>query len=385
MQSDIAPPLHVVSTPVATQVSKREKQPAGFNDLRGDYSTQYKQIAQESTAAQPSKRSKKVVKESSAYRTFEPHYSKSSTSYGYAGTPSYYSPITQTIKNFFGQASSQAKSFVSPASSRSSSKASQKSETVRADYSSLNEVYVTPKTKPKKASPLPHIIYTGHAPIHIFNQSPLYVPKSSSKPLEQTRPKTTFRSSYQSNQNTIKFENKQELHSERSYTRPKPQSSALVKYTTDYASHNKVKPSSSVKSHKSYSKPSNYRQFKSYDYEPNYEFESHGTYSRTSHRGQQGAQSAPKPNFIKPAYDDYSSSTGSSKYKNSSPQQRSYSTNVKKYTSAPAAFSKPPIIIYQGLYPPHHVFENQSPDIKTVDHTYTRRMSSDGNPLINNP
>jgi len=62
----------------------------------------------------------------------------------------------------------------------------------------------------------------------------------------------------------------------------------------------------------------------------------------------------------------------------------------KQYSSAPSAFKKPPIIIYQGLYPPHHVFENPTVDYHAgqtsapalpqhYGQSITNRMSDDHN------
>jgi hypothetical protein len=358
--SDVSPPLHVVSKQQSGSV-----QPKGNRDhVQGEYSN-----PRPTFSSQPIKQyssSKARPKKTESYRTVEPYPEKSTSQSTPRGTQSFYErfPLAQSIKDLLGRSGSSFKAYMSPSAATRTKvpkrKQSYNEDAILGEFSTKNEVVTKPRSSPKQASPLPHIIYTGHAPIHIFNQSPVYVPKS-----QQVYPKAT--QDYQVAESeanpsyapTPSQESSARDTDRNRFTEPQPQADTTYGFTkyTKYSKPYKA-PSSS----------SNSRSTKSGS---EYNFSS--IHSKTS-KPKYGASTGPHPtrttNRVKSSSSYSHSPTPYTKnrYTSASPKKKTkYQTKVtptKQYSPAPNIYNKPPIIIYQGLYPPHHVFENQAVDYR---------------------
>ena len=238
------------------------------------------------------------------------------------------------------------------------SKRKQGSDSLVGEYSTKNEVVAKPRPAAKQASsPLPHIIYTGHAPIHIFNQSPVYVPKTQT---QHASPKTAQDYVEAESAPRPRYAPKtptKEPQRQRGY---KESSSAFSKYKPGFYSakeQSKYKTSSfgGASRPTKASTDHGYNSSQQKPYKPRPVVSTKGPYSEGSHgRGKHSSYSSsatyPK-NYVR-------SSAMAPKRKPSKarPEEHYGKARAKQYSPAPSALKKPPIIIYQGTLVPTPFF-----------------------------
>ncbi|CAG7732805.1 unnamed protein product [Allacma fusca] len=336
-QSDINPPIHVVSPP--GNVISQEPPQASYGPPGGDYgvpsgpvvdygipegkvvtggssfsqSTDYgvpdAPIQPQASYGVPSQASYGVPSQSSssygAPSQSSSSYgvpSQSSSSYGVPSQPSYEIP-SQASYGAPSQSSYEIPSQISYGHSTSSFQSGSSKGAV--DSIPTKSSYGPPKDSygpPKKAASLPHIIYTGHPPIHIFQQPPIYMsaPKSSST-----------KSSYgSSSKGSSKGHGSQKgdhghkgHHSKGEHGLHSLHSSIHNSLKSAFSSFHSSLPSLKASIHAGHS--------------------SHGhshSHSKSSHKGK------------------------------------------SNYVVAPKGWNKPPIIIYQGVRPPVTVYEKPAGD-----------------------
>jgi hypothetical protein len=217
-------------------------------------------------------------------------------------------------------------------------------------------VYNPPPTY-APAPPAPHIIYAGHPPIHIYQQpsvetlpaAPVYEPPATQKPAYNPPPPPAYsppKQTYQDSAPAASYDAPQPSYAKPdapTYTPPKKEASygppkapqktpPKSNYGAPKDNYNAPKPPPSYGAPK---KPE-YTPPKPAKRPPPPKPSSYGPPPKPSSYN-------PPPKPQPPAYQP--------------PKQTYQSNSAPVYIPAPKAYHKPPIIIYQGVVPPVHVYE----------------------------